>query len=81
MLPFALSGFAGPTAPNANLTLAWGYGYNGELGDGIFYTASPPYGSSTPVTVTALPGGRQIVSVAGGQSHSLALANDGTLWA
>jgi hypothetical protein len=29
----------------------WGYGHDGELGDGIFYTNNPSYGSATPVEV------------------------------
>jgi hypothetical protein len=53
----------------------WGYGADGELGNGS--TAD----SSTPVAVNALPGGRKAVRVAAGDYHNLALADDGTIWA
>ena len=33
----------------------WGYGYDGELGNGTFYTSSP-YGSATPVAVEGVGG-------------------------
>ncbi|MHB8521669.1 MAG: hypothetical protein ACYDH9_13045, partial [Limisphaerales bacterium] len=59
---------------------AWGYGYYGQLGDGAFHTSNP-YGSSIPVQVIGLPGGRKSVAIAGGGYHSLALADDGTMWA
>ena len=59
---------------------AWGYGGDGELGDGTFY-AAPNYGSATPVAVNALTGGRQVAAIASGDVHSLALASDGTVWA
>ncbi|MHB8522674.1 MAG: HYR-like domain-containing protein, partial [Limisphaerales bacterium] len=52
----------------------------GQLGDGTFRTSSP-YGSSIPVQVIGLPGGRKSVAIAGGGDHSLALADDGTMWA
>src|SRR2546427_7066435 len=54
---------------------AWGEGSSGQLGNSSFAN------SSTPVAVNALPGGRKAVAIAGGESHTLALADDGTLWA
>lgn len=59
----------------------WGWGLNraGQLGDGN--TTSPV---TTPVAVLG-PGGTgtltNITAVSGGQSHTLALRNDGTVWA
>jgi alpha-tubulin suppressor-like RCC1 family protein len=44
----------------------------GQLGDG---TTTPRY---TPVQVTNLT---NVIAVAGGDSHSLALKSDGTVWA
>ena len=55
----------------------WGYNYYGQLGSGTVST-TVPFGSSTPTQVSSLTG---IVSVSAGQHHSLALKNDGTVWA
>jgi alpha-tubulin suppressor-like RCC1 family protein len=52
---------------------AWGTNATGQLGDG-----GPDVGSVTPVQVPGLSG---IVSVSAGDSHSLALHGDGTVWA
>lgn len=52
-----------------------GYNYYGQLGTGDnFYR-------TTPTPVVSLPGGRKVIAVAGGEIHSLAQANDGSLWA
>ncbi|MBI5875088.1 MAG: hypothetical protein HZB81_04475 [Deltaproteobacteria bacterium] len=56
---------------------AWGDNYYGQLGDGTTETVWP-YGKSTPVQVLGLTG---ITAVAVGDGHSLALKNDGTVWA
>jgi alpha-tubulin suppressor-like RCC1 family protein len=57
---------------------AWGDNYNGQLGNGT--TTS----SDTPVQVVG-PGGSgtltNVVAIAGGGYYSLALKNDGTVWA
>ena len=53
---------------------AWGSNSNGELGNG---TNTP---SDIPVQVS-LPSGVIITNIAGGASHSLALASNGTVWA
>src|SRR5439155_20424440 len=57
---------------------AWGLGVYGQLGAGISGTSA---NRSTPGQVIVLPGGRKAVAVAGGYYHSLALADDGTVWA
>jgi alpha-tubulin suppressor-like RCC1 family protein len=59
---------------------AWGFGYYGSLGDGIFYTSSPN-ASAVPVAVNAIPGGRVVIAISAGNYHCLALASDGTVWA
>jgi alpha-tubulin suppressor-like RCC1 family protein len=58
---------------NDGTVWAWGYGFNGQLGnnEGTLYTAEP-------VQTVGLT---DVVTVAGGGFHSLALRNDGTLWA
>jgi len=50
--------------------LAWGYNYDGELGNGT------TIGGSTPVAVS-LPAGTSITAIAGGDQHSLALTSTG----
>jgi len=57
--------------------VAWGYGINGQLGDGNFYS-NFPYGMATPVQVSGLT---TVTAIAGGAFHSLALNSDGTVWA
>jgi Regulator of chromosome condensation (RCC1) repeat/IPT/TIG domain len=63
---------------------AWGENHEGQLGDGTFEgpekcgpTKNTPC-SATPVAVSNLSG---VVAVAGGEGHSLALLEDGTVWA
>jgi len=57
---------------------AWGFNVDGELGNGT------EVGSTTPVQVVG-PGGQghltNVVAIAGADWHSLALKNDGTVWA
>lgn len=62
----------------------WAWGYNGygqlghEPGDGDSVTEAGGYYRPNPVQVPGLTG---VVSVAGGNLHSLALKGDGTVWA
>jgi alpha-tubulin suppressor-like RCC1 family protein len=59
---------------NDGTVWAWGYNNYGQLGNGsnIFY-------SNVPVQVSSLTG---VIAIAAmGSSHSLALKNDGTVWA
>jgi alpha-tubulin suppressor-like RCC1 family protein len=51
---------------------AWGYNFNGQLGDGTTTQRS------TPVSLNALTG---VSAIAVGTNHSLALRSDGTVWA
>ncbi len=60
---------------NDGTVWAWGDNYYGQLGDGI--QPYVPY-ISTAVQVNGLSG---ITAIARGYSHSLALKNDGTVWA
>jgi alpha-tubulin suppressor-like RCC1 family protein len=54
--------------------LAWGYNFDGQLGDGT------TTGRGTPVRVI-LPGGAKAVAVAAGSSHSLAVTTTGMVYA
>ena len=54
---------------------AWGYNYFGQLGDGSY-----GHNRTTPVEVSNLDGA-QLKAIAGGDTHSLALKDDGTVWA
>jgi alpha-tubulin suppressor-like RCC1 family protein len=49
---------------------AWGYDFDGELGNGTV-TNNTPYGISTPVAVNILTSG--VTAIAAGDEHSLAL--------
>jgi alpha-tubulin suppressor-like RCC1 family protein len=64
---------ATPAAPGT--PLAWGYGFEGQLGDGILHTTTP-FGSSVALVVNGVG---SAVAVACGISHSLALKSDGTV--
>lgn len=53
----------------------WGYGSSGQLGDG---SSGALHSSAIPSKVPDLTG---VVDIAAGASHSLALKEDGTVWA
>ena len=65
----------GDSTSNDGTVYAWGNNFNGQLGDG---TSGSGTNKTTPVQVSGLT---DVVAVAGGNSHSLALKSDGTLWA
>ena len=54
---------------------AWGYNVFGQLGNG------GTVNKSIPTQVNALPSGRTAIAIGAGAYHSLAVANDGTVWA
>jgi alpha-tubulin suppressor-like RCC1 family protein len=58
---------------NDGTVWSWGYNNYGQLGDGTVNVAS-----DTPILVKNLSG---IISIAAGAGHSIALRNDGTVWA
>jgi alpha-tubulin suppressor-like RCC1 family protein len=66
------AGLAGAPSQSSGTVLAWGANVFGQLGDGSMTNRS------MPVAVSDLS---DVVSVAAGDFHSLALKADGTLWA
>ncbi len=69
----AAGGYHTLALKNDGTVWAWGENIQGQLGDGTRTGCR-----LTPVRVSGLTG---VVSVAGGNWHSLALKNDGTVWA
>ncbi len=59
---------------------AWGLGASGQLGNGQSGAGAE---SDVPVPVSAPAGwtGRKVIAIAAGAAHSLALLDDGTVWA
>ena len=55
--------------------LAWGYNYDGELGNGSTNQSNV----MVPVTATGVLAGKVIVALTQGSNHSLALCSDGTV--
>jgi alpha-tubulin suppressor-like RCC1 family protein len=73
----AAGGYHGLALKNNGTVMAWGYnagpyGPAGQIGNGS--TSNQP----SPVQVSGLT---EVVSIAGGQTHSLAVKSDGTVWA
>jgi len=58
---------------------AWGQGTSGQLGSGAF--EANPVTSPVPVDTTKWAAGRRVTAIAAGGFHSLALLDDGTVWA
>jgi hypothetical protein len=55
----------------------WGNNYYGELGN-LTFTITAPYGIATPTQISGLS---NVVAIATGSAHILALKSDGTVWA
>ena len=75
---FLTAGLA-PTANAADparAAFAWGYNNTGQLG-----TNTPVAAHTLPTAVAGLPTGVNVLDVAAGEGHSLALLADGTVWA
>src|SRR5829696_4402158 len=59
--------------------LAWGYNEQGQLGDGTNTSSSTPVQVQDPNDLSGYLSG--VADIAAGSSHSLALKEDGTVWA
>jgi len=59
---------------------AWGNNFFGQLGNGVPLPYPDDSRSTMPVEVSNLDGA-ELKAIAGGANHSLALKNDGTVWA
>src|SRR5206468_9417345 len=53
---------------------AWGLNTNGQLGDGTVIQRN------VPVRIASLGSGSGVIAIAAGNSHSLAVKSDGTIW-
>ena len=63
---------------NDGTVWAWGYNNSGQLGDGTTTNRSTPVQVKGPGGAGYLMG---VTAIATGDSHSVALLNDGTVWA
>ena len=65
---------------NDNTVWAWGYNYEGQLGDG---TSGSGTNKSYPVQVISAPSTpfTDVIAVSAGQSHTVAIKKGGALWA
>jgi len=59
------------------LAFAWGYNGSGQLGDGTLDDHSIP----TAIDTTGVLDGKILIALSGGDDHTLALADDGTVYA
>jgi alpha-tubulin suppressor-like RCC1 family protein len=66
------------SAPPPGTVMAWGYGVNGQIGDGTPLEAVLNKKWYTYVAVQGLDG---VIAIAAGHEHSLAVKSDGTVWA
>lgn len=73
IVQIAAGGYHSLALKNDGTVWAWGNGGSGQLGNGANSTLQ-----NTPVQVTGLD---NVVQISGGYLHSLALKNDGTVWA
>src|SRR6202521_1266921 len=74
-----VTAIAGGTLHSLALTptgqvLAWGYNFDGELGNGSTTNSSPP-------VAVSLPSGTLVIAIAGGTLHSLAMTSTGQVFA
>ena len=77
----AISGPHSLALKNDGTVWAWGYNYYGQLGDGnsgIDPNTNADFVSNTPVQASGLT---DVKAIAAGEGFSLALKNDGTVWA
>jgi alpha-tubulin suppressor-like RCC1 family protein len=77
----AISGPHSLALKNDGTVWAWGYNYYGQLGDGnsgIDPATNADFVSNTPVQASGLT---DVKAIAAGEGFSLALKNDGTVWA
>jgi alpha-tubulin suppressor-like RCC1 family protein len=74
VVAIAAGGYHSLALTQGGKVMTWGWNGNGQLGDG-----TTSYGSSQPVEVKGL--GEQVVAIAGGAYHSLALTKGGKVMA
>lgn len=77
VLNIAAGGFNSLALLDDGSVWAWGHGGSGELGNGQLVDSSVP----VPVSVPAEWNGHRVLGVAAGSNHSLALVDDGSVWA
>ena len=73
MAAIAGGGYHTIALKNNGTAWGWGYNYDGEVGDGTGYN-----NKYTPVQVSGLTG---VAAIEGGERHTIAIKNDGTVWA
>ena len=64
---------------NGGNVWAWGYNWDGQLGDGTTMDRSTPVQVKDPSDPTTFLTG--VVCISGGSGHTVALKNDGNVWA
>jgi Regulator of chromosome condensation (RCC1) repeat len=74
---FAVPDAAAEAASPSGTVWEWGYNSDGELGNRTNANSNIP----VQVGLTGLPSGVTITTIAGGGTHSLALASNSTVWA